>query len=150
MPAESFCPNPAVTPADTILFRRADGHVYLTATRDRAHGWIHAQWSGVQTLETVQAGGLAYLDMLRNEPCPKLLNDHRELVGRFTFANDWIAQVWTPRIMQAGLRYFAQVLSPGIFGQLSMQDLHQRIGEAFEVRLFGELAEAQAWLSSRP
>ncbi|MDO7854687.1 hypothetical protein [Hymenobacter convexus] len=139
-----------MTSADTLTFRRPDGHVFLTATRDRANGWIHAQWSGVQTLETIQTGGLAYVDMLRAEPCPKLLNDHRELVGRFTGANEWIAQVWTPRIMQAGLRYFAQVLSPGIFGQLSMQDLHQRISDQFEIKLFGQLEDAEAWLRSLP
>jgi hypothetical protein len=139
-----------VTPADILTFRRPDGHIYLTATRDRANGWIHAEWTGIQTLETIQEGGLAYIDMLRAEPCPKLLNDHRELVGRFVDANDWIAQVWTPRIMQAGLRYFAQVLSPGVFGQLSMKDLHQRISDQFEIKLFGELADAGEWLRSRP
>jgi hypothetical protein len=129
-----------------VTFRRPDGHVFLTAERNRAEGWIHARWSGIQTLETVQQGGLAYVDMLHEEPCAKLLNDHSELVGRFTEANDWIAQVWTPLILQAGLRYFAHVLSPGIFGQLSIQDLHQRIEGVFELRMFGDLEEAQNWL----
>jgi hypothetical protein len=139
-----------VNSTDTLTFRRADGYVYLTATRDRANGWIHAQWTGVQTLETIQTGGLAYVEMLDAEPCAKLLNDHRELVGRFLDANDWVAQVWTPRIMQAGLRYFAHVLSPGVFGQLSMQDLHQRISDQFEIKMFGQLEDAQAWLRSLP
>lgn len=129
-------------------FRRPDGHVFLTAERNREEGWIHARWSGIQTLESIQQGGLAYVDMLREEPCPKLLNDHSELIGRFTEANDWIAQVWTPLILQAGLRYFAQVLSPGIFGQLSIQDLHQRIEGVFDLRMFGDLEEAKAWLRS--
>lgn len=136
--------------ADTLTFRRADGHVFLTATRDRANGWIHAQWSGIQTMETIQTGGLAYIKMLEQEPCLKLLNDHRELVGRFTDANQWIAEVWTPLIMQAGLRYFAQVLAPGVFGQMSMQDLHLRISDQFEIKMFDQLAEAEAWLNSVP
>jgi hypothetical protein len=129
-------------------FRRPDGHVFLTAERNREEGWIHARWSGVQTLDTVMTGGLAYVDMLREEPCAKLLNDHSELVGRFTEANDWIAQVWTPLILQAGLRYFAHVLSPGIFGQMSINDLHQRIEGVFELRMFGNLDEAKDWLRS--
>ncbi len=139
-----------MNPADTLTFRRADGHVYLTATRDRANGWIHALWTGIQTLETIQTGGLAYIEMLKQEPCPKLLNDHRELVGRFVDANQWIAEVWTPRIMQAGLRYFAQVLAPGVFGQMSMQDLHLRISDQFEIKMFDQLADAEAWLNSLP
>lgn len=139
-----------MTSPDTLIFRRPDGHVYLVATRDRVNNWIHAQWSGVQTMETIQTGGLAYIDMLLAEPCAKLLNDHRELVGRFTDANEWVAQVWTPRIMQAGLHYFAQVLSPGMFGQQSMHDLHQRISDQFEIKLFGQLEEAKTWLRSLP
>ncbi|MBC6991052.1 hypothetical protein [Hymenobacter sp. BT491] len=120
-------------------FRRPDGYVYLSVERNREHNWVHAQWSGRQTLETIMAGGMTYVEMLQQEPCPKLLNDHRELVGRFTEANDWIAQVWTPLIIGAGLRYFAQVLAPGIYGQLSMQELHQRIGDQFEIKLFEDL-----------
>lgn len=129
-------------------FRRPDGHVFLTAERNRLEGWIHARWTGVQTLETVMEGGLAYVQMLHEEPCPKLLNDHSELIGRFTAANDWIAQVWTPLILQAGLRYFAHVLSPGVFGQLSIEDLHQRIEGVFELRMFDEVEDAKAWLRS--
>lgn len=131
-------------------FRRPDGRVYLVAERNREEGWIYARWSGVQTLGTVMEGGLAYVDMLREEPCAKLLNDHSELVGRFTEANEWVAQVWTPLIVQAGLRYFAHVLSPGIFGQLSIQDLHQRIGEQFEMKMFQDVEEAKNWLRSLP
>lgn len=129
-------------------FRRPDGRVFLTAERNRAEGWIHARWTGIQTLESIKQGGLAYVEMLREEPCSKLLNDHSELIGRFTEANDWIAQVWTPLILQAGLRYFAQVLSPGIFGQMSIKDLHQRIEGVFDLRMFGNLEEAKAWLRS--
>ncbi|WP_162910697.1 hypothetical protein [Hymenobacter oligotrophus] len=132
----------------TTTFHRPDGYVYLTAERNRTEGWIYARWSGIQTLSTVTEGGLAYLDMLRDEPCAKLLNDHSELVGPFSEANDWIAQVWTPRTIEAGLRYFAQVLAPGIFGQLSLQDLHMRIGDLLEMRLFDNIDEAKNWLRS--
>ncbi|WP_048826196.1 hypothetical protein [Hymenobacter sp. DG25B] len=133
-----------------LTFRRPDGHIYLTAERNRTEGWIYDHWIGVQTKQTVMEGGLAYVDMLRAEPCPKLLNDHQELVGRFLEANDWIAQVWTPLIIQAGLRYFAHVLSPGIFGQLSIKDLHQRIGTQFEMQFFEDIEAAKDWLRSLP
>ncbi|UYZ57864.1 hypothetical protein [Hymenobacter latericus] len=129
-------------------FHRPDGYVYLTAERNRHEGWICARWSGIQTLSTVMEGGMAYLDMLREEPCAKLLNDHSELVGPFSEANEWIANVWTPLTIEAGLRYFAQVLSPGIFGQLSVQDLHRRIGNQFEMRLFDNPENAKNWLRS--
>lgn len=94
-------------------------------------------------------GGLLYIDMLRAHPCPALLNDHSALHGLFTGANDWIAQVWTPMIMQAGLHYFAQVLSPDVFAQFSMENLHQRIGPNFQMRMFDNVPAARAWLEAQ-
>lgn len=127
-------------------FTRPDGSPFLIVDRDRRNDWVYARWLGPQTLGTVMEGGLAYVQMLRDEPCARLLNDHSELHGLFTQANDWIAQVWTPLIIQAGLRYFAQVLSPDVFGQLSMEALHMRIGSQFELRIFPALDPARAWL----
>jgi hypothetical protein len=132
------------------VFRKPDGRIYLNVFRDRVNNWIHAQWTGIQTLETIQAGGLAYIDMLKADPCPRLLNDHRELVGRFTESNAWIAEVWMPRIIEAGLRSFAQVLAPGVFGQVSMQDLSTRVADVLDIHMFGNMAEAEAWLRSQP
>ncbi|WP_400192913.1 hypothetical protein [Hymenobacter sp. B81] len=129
-------------------FLRPDGSVFLQVERDRVHDWVYARWLGSQTLATVQQGGLYYVELLRQEPCPRLLNDHQELIGSFSEANDWISQVWTPLIREAGLRYFAQVLAPGIFAQLSIVDLQQRLGGQLELRLFGSLPTAREWLLS--
>lgn len=95
-------------------------------------------------------GGLTYLDMIRQEPSAKLLNDHRDLVGTFTEANDWIQQVWTPLIIGAGLRYIGQVVSPDIFGQLSMEDLQQRIGDQLHIHMFQDIDAAESWLRIQP
>lgn len=130
--------------------KRGDGSVYLTVERNTTNNWIHAHWHGRQTIGTVMDGGLWYLDMLRQQPCPKLLNDHRDLVGTFTEANDWIQQVWTPLIMAEGLRSIGQVVSPDIFGQLSIEDLQMRIGNQLDIYLFDKLDDAQAWLRSQP
>jgi hypothetical protein len=133
----------------TTLYR-GDGSSYLTVERNESQNWIHARWLGRQTLGTIMDGGLTYVQMLRAAPCPRLLNDHRALVGTFTEANDWIQQVWTPLIITAGLRYFAQVISPDIFSQLSIEDLQQRIGEQLQIQLFDSLEAAQAWLRAQP
>ncbi|MCB2408438.1 hypothetical protein [Hymenobacter lucidus] len=130
----------------TTSLLRGDGTVYLTVERNQIDNWIHARWHGRQTLSTIMDGGLTYVDILRAEPCAKLLNDHRALVGTFTEANDWIQQVWTPLIINAGLRYFAQVVSPDIFSQLSIENLHMRIGDQFQIQLFNSLEGAQEWL----
>lgn len=133
----------------TISLKRGDGSVYLTVERNRTAGWIHANWYGYQTIGSIMDGGLTYVDMLRQEPCDKLLNDHRNLQGAFTEANDWIEQVWTPLIIGAGLRYFAQVLSPDIFGQLSIENLQLRIGNQLHMHMFDSLENAQDWLRAQ-
>ncbi|MGY2134834.1 hypothetical protein ACW9KT_21570 [Hymenobacter sp. HD11105] len=133
----------------STTLRRGDGSTYLTFRYDPAEDWIHAQWFGRQTLGTVMDGGLTYLDMMRQQPCPKLLNDHRDLVGTFTEANDWIQQVWTPLIMAAGLRSIGQVVSPDVFGQLSIEDLQHRIGDQLDIYLFNDLDAAQNWLRAQ-
>jgi hypothetical protein len=84
--------------------------------------------------------------MIRQQPCSKLLNDHRDLQGTFTEANEWIEQVWTPLIIASGLRSIGQVVSPDIFGQLSIEDLQHRIGDKLDLYLFDDLDTAQAWL----
>jgi hypothetical protein len=133
----------------TTTLRRGDGSIYLTFRYDQAEDWIHAHWFGRQTLGTVMDGGLTYLDMMRGQPCPKLLNDHRDLVGTFTEANDWIQQVWTPLIISAGLRSIGQVVSPDVFGQLSIEDLQHRIGDQLDIYLFNDLDAAQNWLRAQ-
>ena len=133
-----------------LSLRRGDGSVYLTVERNRADNWIHAHWYGRQTLSTVMDGGLSYLEMLRQTPCPRLLNDHRDLVGTFIEANEWIEQVWTPLVITAGLRYIGQVVSPDIFGQLAIENLQTRIGDVLDMHMFDSLEAAQAWLRVQP
>lgn len=133
----------------TSLYR-GDGTVYATVERNKTDNWIHARWLGRQTLGTIMDGGLTYVQMLREQPCPKLLNDHRALIGTFTEANDWIQQVWTPLIMAAGLRSFAQVLSPDVFSQLSIEDLQLRVAGQLDIQLFDNLEAAQSWLRAQP
>jgi hypothetical protein len=124
--------------------------VYLTFEHVESENWVHARWHGRQTLSTVMDGGLTYLDLIRRTPCSRLLNDHRELVGTFLEANDWIQQVWTPMTIASGLRSIGQVVSPDIFGQLSIEDLRHRIGNQLDIHLFDQLEKAQEWLRAQP
>ena|SRR6478736_3584915 len=127
--------------------RKANGDVFLIAERMPDNSYIHARWIGVQSLETVMRGGELYINMLLENPCEKLLNDHSELIGPWLVATDWIAQEWTPKVRALGLKYMAQVLAPGIYGQLSFHELHQRIDHDFSITMFDDAFSAQHWLS---
>ncbi|WP_207434417.1 hypothetical protein [Sabulibacter ruber] len=129
-----------------VELKKPNGDVFLIAERAPDNSYIHAQWIGIQTLDTVKQGGTLYIKMLEEQPCPRLLNNHKELIGPWTVANDWIVQFWTPRVMELGLEYMSQVLAPGVYGKMSFHQLHQFIGDKFQIKMFEEVEPALEWL----
>lgn len=91
-------------------------------------------------------GCQATIDFLRENPCAHLSNDNREIIGSWNSANEWIAQNWLPQVLALGLKRFAHIVSPGIFGQASAAEMVTRVGQYFEIRLFQDLKLAKAWL----
>ena len=131
-----------------IEFTKPNGDVYAILERAQGNTYLFARWTGIQTMETIQEGGKVYLDVIRQYPTAKLLNSHKELIGPWEFANEWISQIWTPKAIELGMRYMAQVLAPGIYGQMSFHQLHQRIGNLLEVKMFDSEERAEEWLLS--
>lgn len=140
-----YKPSPTI-PA-TIEFTKPNGDLYGTLQRV-SDDYLFARWTGIQTIDTITEAGLVFLEEMRLDPNPKLLNSHTELIGPWDFANDWITQRWTPQAIELGMRYMAQVLAPGIYGQMSFHQLHQRIGNSLEIRLFETEEKASEWLMS--
>ncbi|MFB9864771.1 hypothetical protein [Rufibacter immobilis] len=126
--------------------KKPNGDVFLVAERAADNSYIHAQWVGIQSLDTVMEGGTFYIEMLKQQPCPRLLNDHKELIGPWDIANNWIVQFWTPKVMELGLQYMGQVLAPGIYGKMSFHQLHQRISDQFQIKMFEDVPTAMDWL----
>ncbi|ALJ01041.1 hypothetical protein [Rufibacter tibetensis] len=126
--------------------KKPNGDVFLIAERAPDNSYIHAQWIGIQTLDTVKQGGSLYIEMLEDQPCSRLLNNHKELIGPWDIAQDWIVQYWTPKVMELGLEYMGQVLASGIYGKMSFHQLHQHIGDKFQIKMFEEVAPALEWL----
>ena len=120
--------------------------VFLTIEFDAANQWIYNNWTGVLPTEKVIQGCQATIDFLRENRCAHMLNDNREVIGSWSAANDWIAQNWMPQVLALGLKKFALIVSPGIFGQASAAELVNRIGDSLEIRLFKDAGLAKAWL----
>jgi hypothetical protein len=76
------------------------------------------------------------------------LTDNRHFV--FTLSPElqrWMNEVAFPKLIMAGIRYGAFVVSPDIFTQVSTQQvLEEDEAKAFTVRYFQTLDEAKAWL----
>ncbi|PVY44200.1 hypothetical protein C8E01_101566 [Pontibacter virosus] len=94
-------------------------------------------------------GSNLVLSMLRRDPCEGILNSNRELIGPWESATNWLAFKWAPQAKSLGLRYFAHVLSPGIYGQRSFKSLYPNLRKVFEVKSFDDEEGAEEWLSSQ-
>jgi hypothetical protein len=124
----------------------AFGKVYLTIDYDAANGWVYNNWIGYQTLPGIVAGADACLIPLRKNACAYLLNDNREVVGPWDHAVEWIVTDWAPRAIAQGLSYFANVVSPESMAALSAETMRLGLGGRLQMRMFGNIDEAQAWL----
>lgn len=130
--------------------KRVFGDVYFTATRIDNGSILYAQWFGVQSEETVKEGGYKLLAMIKEQPYSKLLNCNKNVVGSWDTALDWVETTWTPQMKAAGMRYLAQVIPNSIYLTLTIESLIQRIDKDFEIRVFNNYEDAEAWLLSIP
>jgi hypothetical protein len=122
------------------------GKVYLTVAYDAANRWVYNNWIGYQTLAGVRAGADACLQPLREQACAYLLNDNRQVIGPWDHAVDWIVTDWAPRASTQGLTHFANVVSPESLAALSAEAMLLGIGNQLQLRMFGDIDAAQAWL----
>lgn len=128
-------------------FTNSFGNTYLTVGFDAQNQWIYNDWRGMLTTDNVMQGCRGVLELLELTHCPHILNDNRGVIGSWNQANDWIEKEWMPKALAAGLTRFAHVVAPGIFGQLSAEEMHLRVGQRFEMRLFQDFNQAKAWLT---
>src|SRR5699024_2377915 len=131
-----------------VKLRKVFGDVFFSATWLHDGTILYAQWLGVQSVETVKEGGYKVLEMMKEQPCSKLLRSNTEVVGSWDMALEWAENTWTPLMRHAGLRYLAQVVPTSIYATLTIETLIQRIDKEFEIRIFEDVEEAEAWLRS--
>ncbi|GAB3194306.1 hypothetical protein ABID22_000264 [Pontibacter aydingkolensis] len=131
---------------DSQNLKKANGDVFIEIHRAPDNAFLHVNWIGIQSLETIMMGGNQILSMLRVKPCQGLLNSNRELIGSWESAVNWLSYRWAPQAEILGLRNFAHVISPGIYGQWSFDALYPKIKGIFEVQSFLTDDAAKAWL----
>ena len=123
------------------------GKVIMTAEYDVADRLVYNEWFGYQTREgTIMAANAVLGVMARHGRCSRLLNDNTAVLGPWDHAVDWITQDWTPRAVAAGLTHFAHVVGPESFAALSAQAMATGTAGSFQMRIFGSVPEARAWL----
>ncbi|MBC8053671.1 MAG: PAS domain-containing sensor histidine kinase [Sphingobacteriaceae bacterium] len=109
---------------------------------------LDVNWTGFQNIDTVKAGGMVMLQLLKFNGCAKVLNDNTFVKGNWSEAADWAGQVWFPMMEEAGLEVFAWIYSPITFSALAARkSVNVMVGNVVS-RFFTSTQEAQIWLSS--
>jgi len=125
------------------------GSQFFHAFTEMDGNLIFTDWNGFVTVDDVKAGAIEVLKLLEYHKAPMLLNSNEKLEGSWDEANEWIASEWMPKAIGLGLKRFAHIVSPEIFGALSAEEMVERAAEFdFELRTFQDVESAKAWLKS--
>ncbi|HEX8608817.1 MAG TPA: GAF domain-containing sensor histidine kinase, partial [Pedobacter sp.] len=120
----------------------------IAIRHDLSSGCINADWTGYQDLESVKAGCLKMLEILKKNKCRKVLNDNSNVLGTWSVAAEWVGQEWFPMMEQAGLQRFAWILSSSTFSNMSAKkSLNLQEGGVI-TQLFTSHQEAKHWIEN--
>lgn len=88
-------------------------------------------------------------DCLEKHHCQKWLSDERANAVVPPGIAEWGQQVWTPRVLKAGFKWWAILMPDKATGKLSMRgfiDMYRGLGVTVEI--FADEQSAMAWLKS--
>lgn len=118
----------------------------LTISYDFANDWLYMDWHGPLDDESVMAGALKLLELLKQQNCRKVLNDNTHITGLWADAAKWGSDVFFPMLYEAGCRYFAWVYSPERYSQLSAQLAVVHTTAGITIMTFHNRDSAAEWL----
>lgn len=121
---------------------------YISINYIPEYNWLYVDWIGYQTEESVMNGGMMMLSALREYRIEKVLNDNTNVVGIWTPAAKWAGEVWFPKMVESGLKYFAWIYSPSRLSQISTDQTLTNTVNTENIRTFYNIEEATTWLST--
>jgi hypothetical protein len=122
--------------------------LYLTIYHDAQSNFIFNNWNGYVTSDNVKNGAFAVLEALKKYNASSILNNNRELLGRWDHTVEWIETDWTPRAIEAGLCNFAHIVDSDTFAAASAADMLKRVNGRYTMRIFNTVEDGKLWLQT--
>ena len=113
---------------------------------DKTDNFIYVDWKGFQTVDNVKTGCEQMLVELKKKSVTKIFNDNSKVTGPFQGATEWLVNDWFPRMFTAGLKYFAWVVSPNVFSQLSAESTVNKLATGEIIQTFDSYNQADKWI----
>ncbi|MDT3405586.1 PAS domain-containing sensor histidine kinase [Mucilaginibacter terrae] len=130
---------------------KTDFSVYHNATCDIGYNAgldiSILNWTGFQNYYTVRDGCLELIEILKKEPCSRVINNNSEVVGGWMDACDWVIDTLFPLAEQVGIKYVAWVYSPSTFSKLSAAYMLMKLNTSIVIEGFADQQSAEDWLS---
>lgn len=120
---------------------------YISINYIPDYNWLYVDWTGYQTEESVMHGGMMMLNALREHQIEKVLNDNTHVIGIWTPAAKWAGEVWFPKMVESGLRFFAWIYSPSRLSQISTDQTLTNTVNTENIRTFYNIEDATTWLA---
>jgi hypothetical protein len=120
--------------------------LYLTIYHDVQSNYIFNNWTGYVTSDNVKNGAFAVVEALKKFKSSSILNNNRELLGRWDHTVEWIEKEWTPYAIEAGLCNFAHVVDNDTFAAASAADMLKRVNGLYTMMVFNTVEDAKQWL----
>jgi hypothetical protein len=123
--------------------------IICTTDYQKDNNWIYCNWEGFANVEAIKSWGEDYLKLVKDTQCAHILNDDSKSTGPWTQALEWIESYLIPNVINAGLKYYAHVVSANTFSELSAKELNVKVGGALEMATFSSVEGAKVWLKSK-
>ncbi len=128
--------------------RNSLGNIYVTVFYDTQFSATVDVWTGPFENEAkMKAGLMLVLENIAEFKAKKWLADLTCIEGNFEAVKEFIAMTVIPKAVALGLKREAVVLPNNIFSLLAVQETMQII-ENFQIRIFGSVDDAVAWLNA--
>ncbi|MBK6266906.1 hypothetical protein JKA74_17820 [Marivirga sp. S37H4] len=123
--------------------------VICTTEYQPENNWIYCNWEGYANVDAMKEWGLKFVDLLKKTKCSNLLNDDSKSTGPWTQAMEWIETILIPKVIDAGLKQYAHVVSENTFSEMSAKELNIKIGSTLEMATFRNVDDAKSWLIAK-
>ncbi len=150
--------NPQYWLHTSNVYTSDKGLLCQTLEYDKDNKWGYCNWNHQNGkdfsvfdigFDIIMAGCERMINFAYEHQFKKYLNDNRTVKGGWDVLNVYLANDWAPRMILAGVKYYATLNSPEIFAQLSSELMEENVNEiGLTMRNFSNPDEAVAWLKN--
>lgn len=120
---------------------------HLTIHHDQETECIHMQWTGFANSQKYRHGMNTGLEKVKEKKVSKWLANMSEMGAIMPEEQKWTNEDWFPRLLDAGIRTAAVVMSKDIFNQLAVKKIGEDMTDnSYTMCFFYNLEEAKVWL----